>query len=157
MEPDDGDDMFEPGTAANHEALELLRELLVDVGFRVAAKERREATLRVYAGDGDFPLLNPRFEPEADAFGLPDSDEAIVFSVWTREPAPELRRHLAASPREGLHFVADDRRSAAGDHLVGWLVVPLVFVEEDAGEASFDLDALERTLGEIRELLAGSR
>src|SRR5688500_3163752 len=103
---DDDDDMFEPGTEANHEALELLRELLAEVGFRVRAKARKEATLRVYLEGRDDLLLNPRFEPSGDAFGAPQHDESIVFAAWMNEAGADLVRQLEDLPAAtGFTFV----------------------------------------------------
>lgn len=149
---DADDDMFEPGTEANHEALELLRELLVDVGFRVHKKPRREATLRVYLPDRDHPLLNPRFEVSGDAFGAPQHDESIVFTAWTSGAGGDLERRIAQlPPSDGFTFVRGDGHSSPGLALVGWFVVPLVFEEGD--EERFDHAALEGSLRQLRELL----
>ena len=149
---DANDDMFEPGTEANHEALELLRELLVDVGFRVHQKSRREATLRVYLADRDHPLLNPRFEVSGDAFGAPQHDESIVFTTWAGEAGGDLEGRLAQlPPSEGFTFVRGDGHSSPGLALVGWFVVPLAFEEDD--DERFDHAALEGILRQLRELL----
>jgi hypothetical protein len=150
---DDDDDMFEPGTEANHEALELLRELLLDVGFRVNRKARKEATLRVYLEGRDSPLLNPRFEPSGDAFGAPQHDESIVFAAWANEDASDLGRRLEElSAGAGFTFVRDGSSSTAARAPLGWFVVPMSF-EEDDDEVRFDVAALERSLRELHEVL----
>lgn len=145
------DDMFEPGTDANHEALELLRELLAEVGFRVRKKARKEATLRVYLEGRDYPLLNPRFEPSGDAWGLPEVDECVVFTAWVKEVPAGLRERLQSAP-EGLELVGGEGTSAQGHELLGWFLVPMAF-DEDDDEVRFDLAALEESLRNLHAAL----
>jgi hypothetical protein len=148
---DADDDMFEPGSEANHEALELLGELLVDVGFRVRKKARKEATLRVYLEGRDHPLLNPRFEPSGDAWGLPDFDECVVFTAWMEQVPDGLRERLQQAA-VGFEFIGGEGSSDADQELLGWFVVLMGF-DEDDDEVRFDLALLEESLRSLHAVL----
>jgi hypothetical protein len=149
LEGEDGD-IFDPESEESRDALEVLRELLLEVGYRAEEGGGEEAPLRVHLPGGPYPRLEPRFEETGGRAGLADHEEALILDVWAEGSQDGLTNELSRAPAvEGVTFVAGTGEVSHGGRHVGWFLVPLVGDDE----GFLDFEALRQPLSSIRELL----
>ncbi len=151
------DDLYEPDSRAHHAALEQLRPVLLDVGYKVVKKSPREHTLRVYPFRlFEYPLLNPVFGcgPICSEGQFSKADhETFNFAVYSRGNTLALGERLSRfeSGADCLY----SGQAGEGDRYRrhGFFVLPTRFKGE-ANECEVDFEALlpglERLLGYLR-------
>ena len=131
-------ELFDPEFDEYHEALETLRDVLVDVGFHVYKKKDKDGTLQVYLERGvKYPLLNPRFVlvPEDEDSKEAEEGEPVIaglaVSVISKGGVPDLDATLQAlATSDDVWFQpakASERRS--DEYLFhGNFLIPVPFV-----------------------------
>lgn len=95
------------------EALDQLRDVLLEVGFKVHQRAKHETTLRTYPPKpAKVPLLNPRFENGK-------RQAALVFSVLVPEDAGGLAEAVRGTLRDVPGFQSLDEFTGNSHILVG--------------------------------------
>ncbi len=148
--------LYTSQSKANHHALSLLSQTLLDVGFIVSRKQARETTLRVYPSRHcEHPLLNPRFYASAAWLDSALDFECLVITALSRPKLPRLSRYLDQFPvRRDCRFVPASFQYDDGYFLHGDFVLPVKF-SNARGPASIDFPVLTRPLRRIHKFLTG--
>ena len=146
------EDLYDTNAEVYAWALDQLRELLIDIGFKVHKRAARERTLRVYPiKSSQYPLLNP-------AFRLVDDDdegeplELLEIVVLVKGPSAAIEeRLLMIQPDARCRFYPDNTREGEYVYL-GSLLLPLSFDTDDT--RSLDFEALRAPLQRVYHALA---
>jgi hypothetical protein len=145
--------LYDGDSGACHLTLQQLGEFLDAIGFKVRKKSPRESTLRVYVKDRKYPLLNPRFEPSAECFGVRGHKESLVFAVFSKGLGSRFDHALTAFPStDQCTFSPDACDWPEGYRLHGHFLLPLSFSGEPGGQ-QVDLAALKDGLIQMRDFL----
>ena len=120
-------DLYEPRSDACHLALRQLWDVFDHLGFKLVKKSATEATLRVYPSRiHQYPLLNPRFEPHAEDWGVDFDGDCLVITTLSREADPVFSDHVNAFRHDEGTFVIGGE-FASGYYIVGCFVIPVRF------------------------------
>ena len=147
-------DIFVPYSEASESALQQLAVVLDQLGFTVRKKSSNESTLRVYPrGYGQYPLINPRFEPDAMYGGTLVNGSFLECDVWSKgdDRLDNVLRGFLSNPE--CEFVATGRRGKVYFHH-GDLVLPVRFTNPQSDE--IDFASLGRSLQAVRDHLQKS-
>lgn len=127
--------LYEVGSDGCHLALGQLRDVLDQLGFKVAKKAARETTLRAYPTSfAKYPLLNPRFEPDAEDLDSRLNTECLNVTVLSKGDDGSLDRQLRAFPSDGTCAFVPVGIAVSGYNCHGHFVVPLRFSGEPGNE-----------------------
>lgn len=146
--------LYSANSGACNLALEQLRDLLLDIGFKVHKKTAGQATLRVYpAWPARYPLLNPRFSPTAVALAESSETECLMVGVLSRVDDPGIESRLAAfTPTPACLFTTHPFVAARYYRLYGSFILPLRFLGERDNQ-EIDFASLKVPLTQILEFL----
>lgn len=147
-------DTFTEGSAANHAALEELREVLLQIGFVVNKKSAKDSTLRVYLDkDRGYPLLNPRFltrDPTGQAV------ECVSFNVLTKGAYEGLDLYLRGYSSSESGYYVPDGFTGHGYKYHGMFVFPVSLSDTTPEQVDFDrLEAPFRSFCEFMRTAPG--
>ena len=145
-----GGSLYTSNSDARHVALSQLAKELLELGFKVARKSKREGTLRVYPSNyGEYPLLNPRFYATAAWLGSLDT-ECIVVTVISKGRDPGTARRLRSFvSRPDCKFVPNQYTITSGYTYYGNFVLPVTFSREARDGSVIDFTALAPPLKRI--------
>jgi hypothetical protein len=141
---------------ASHLALTQLRNLLIEVGFKVTKKSHKETTLRVYPVKYlQYPLLNPRFEATSAWLDEDWDRECLDFTVVSLRGGSSLDRQLGKfHSTKTCAFIVTSYEATNGYHYHGHFVFPLGFIGR-APNWEIDFGALKEPLMRLFHFLKG--
>lgn len=146
------EDLYDTNAEVYAWALDQLRELLIDIGFKVHKRAAREKTLRVYPIKSlQYPLLNPGFrlmDEEDDREPL-ELLEMVVLAKGLTAAIEE--RLLMIQPDARCRFFPDNTKEGEYVYL-GSVLLPLTFHSDDT--RSLDFEALRAPLQRVYHALA---
>ena len=140
--------LFDPRSKVCHAALEDLSVVLKQLGFKVRRKPPREATLRVYVAGRKYPLLNPRFEPNAVYRSRRRAGGFLVFRVLSKGDKVLDAPLRTFNSNHASEFTAMGNDSG-GYHCHGEFVIPLT---AGTSNESMAFGALREPLLEIARI-----
>lgn len=148
--------IYDKHSEASHLALEQLREVMQEIGFIALKRRRHESTIRAYPVKyGQYPLLNPRYEPSVAWLDENWDKECLVFWVWSKRPVLNRKLKTFHSTNQ-CSFFPDQYENYEGYYLHGYFVLPLQF-EGKGTIKGINFKALRHPLMKMLEFLKGCR
>ena len=145
--------LYSPDSESCTLALEQLRDLLLDIGFKVNKRSAGEATLRVYPPPARYPLLNPRFRPGLAQGEKFRDTECLGIAVLSRTDDAGIERQLSAfTPTPACAFVPYPFVEDKNYRLYGVFVLPLRFLGTP-GKQEIDFASMKAPLAQILQFL----
>ena len=148
-------DLFDRRSKAHHMALDDLRDVLLNVGFKSPRKRIREMTLRVYPTHiQEYPLLNPWFSASEAGLGRKWKMPCLVFAVFSIDDHSMIDRRLSGfESTPDCAFIRRQGKLGSPEYdLHGYFVLPLRF-RGPVAEQLIDFSALKEPLRRMLALL----
>lgn len=131
------------------ELLSDLRDLMLDIGFRVAAMTKGHSTIKAYVHKIHHPpVLNPRFLVDEDA-------EFLFVTVGAQNRDESTERALSKFVNTGDCVYVPRNRKYAKHYLYGAFVLPLSYVGGDES-GRVDIESMRPALARIHTFVANA-
>jgi len=144
--------LYTRNSDASHLPLRQLWSLLQKLGFKLSKKYAQEMTIRAYPlRHGQYPLLNPRFEPTAAWLDEDWDKDCLDFTVLSKGDGGMLDRQLSTfRSTKDCAFIAHPFESTYGYYYHGHFLFPVAFT---GNPSEIDFVALEQPLVRMLDFL----
>jgi len=131
-------------------ALRQLWVMLAELSFKLSKKADRETTIRAYPfKHGQYPLLNPRFEPTAAWLDEAWDKPCLDLAVCSKGARASLDRELSKfHSSNDCVFIAEPCTASRGYYQHGHFLIALNFVGKE-----LDFIALKQPLAKLLNFL----